>query len=36
MLAVRELDVEHRFAPVEKGIGDLLAAVKKRIIDRDG
>jgi hypothetical protein len=35
MLAVRTLDVEGRFAPVEKGIADLLAAVKKRISNRD-
>jgi len=35
MLAVRAVDVEGRFAPVEKGIADLLAAVKKRINDRD-
>ena len=36
MLTVKALDVEDRFAPVEKGIADLLAAVKKRISDRDG
>jgi hypothetical protein len=36
LLSTRDRDAEDRFAPIEKGIADLLTKVKRRINDSDG